>query len=247
MRSRPWECRFELLLSTFLPQICHSIAYATPSDLLGSYTGRTTRSGRAFSPYVPAVFVNINYEHLLRLRTVEQEQHLSDIDDPDHDVIEDLDDLIQPDDIDDIDETPSFAPSTPQPAVPRGAPSPVPASSLPRHAIAKANKCKKRNLRSHKKRDSDRKAAAAASKLETSVKAVHRRKVTASVPLITSYNASGPLVWTGRRTPWNRKTFSLKDLARLGFRVVHWNGKYVHHRLLFHSKLTFLQRSTTYP
>lgn len=180
---------------------------------------------------MPSVFVNIDCESLIRYRTATQEQLLTDIDDPDQAEIEDVEDLPELDiDLDTDDYRAPMKPLSPSPATSH-TPSPVPYSSLPRHQVAKANKCRKRNLRSHQKRKAERQAAAASAKVQSSVKAVHKRKVAASVPLITSYNVAGPLVWTGRKTPWNRESFSLKDMARLGFRVVHWNGRYVGYTL----------------
>lgn len=90
----------------------------------------------------------------------------------------------------------------------------------------KLRRREKTNRRNRKGRDVDRQKATAALKVDTTVKQVAQRKLAAATPITTTYVPKA-FVWTGRKTVWNRATYTLDDMKGLGFTIVHWNGRCV--------------------
>lgn len=227
-----------------------------------AFGARSTRSGRDFSPFQPPILLPLDVADLLRRKFEEQEEHLSTlIEDPDVEDIEDLpflyDDLedlpILPDDVEDVpagldlDIDLNYAPSTPT-----SAPTSVRETHPPRVAkhrrpyVTDLNLTplerdrQKKHHRNRRHRDITSRSTSAGY-VDKCVKAVTKRKLAAAAPLTTTY-VPAAFVWTGKRTLWDRTRYGLGDMQRLGFTIVHWNGRCVLSHLMKFSQVDLALR-----
>lgn len=84
----------------------------------------------------------------------------------------------------------------------------------------------KKHRRNRRHRELTTRSPTEAARVQKTVKAVTKRKLAAATPLTTTYIPAA-FVWTGPKTVWDRSTYGLEDMQRLGFTIVHWNGMYV--------------------